>query len=525
MLVRVALRVQNLLIVGWAHLRRQVRRLRGRPLLVLVLGAAVLGAALAAVLLTRSGGGGASPVLVPRADIGAGDPLAFSKSEEGDLEQAAALGFAHVLYAKSPGGVVASAARTAQFRPLIERAVRGSGIDADTLEAIVLLESAGRPDVIAGSDPVGATGLTQILAETGQNFLGMSIDVQASRRLTGQIAAAAARGDRAKVARLLARRRRVDARFDPARALAGTVRYLNVARRIFGRDDLAVVSYHMGIGNLEAVARDYAGARPHEPIRNLVTRAELSWARVYFDSSPIRHASVWRRLAGFGDDSQTYYWRVLAAKEIMRLFRTDRESLEQVATLQRAKPSAEEVLHPPETSDHFRSPADLARAWRKGELQALPRKPARLHLQVDRRMGRLATRLGATAGLYRGLRAEALALLLYLAQRVHTLSGVSTPLTVRTSVRDDAYHGLVDGNPDASHGYWLDTTGFAFDILRRYGSGTQAAAFQYELERLQALNLIAWVREAKTIHVTVSSEAKRLVTATLAEKRPTPRSR
>ena len=206
--------------------------------------------------VTRGGGGGHLPALVPRADIGARDPLAFSSGQEGELEQAAALGFAHVLYTKSPGGILASAQRTARFRPLVERSVKGTGIAADTLEAIVLLESAGRTDVIAGSDPAGAAGLTQILAETGLNFLGMSIDLQASRRLTRQIAAATGRGEPARVARLRARRRRVDARFDPARALAGTVRYLTVARRIFGADDLAVVSYHMGIGNLQAVAHD-----------------------------------------------------------------------------------------------------------------------------------------------------------------------------------------------------------------------------------------------------------------------------
>jgi soluble lytic murein transglycosylase-like protein len=44
----------------------------------------------------------------------------------------------------------------------------------------------------------------------------------------------------------------------PTRALEGAVRYLVTAERRFGRDDLAVVSYHMGIGNLEGVLRAYA---------------------------------------------------------------------------------------------------------------------------------------------------------------------------------------------------------------------------------------------------------------------------
>ena len=48
-------------------------------------------------------------------------------------------------------------------------------------------------------------------------------------------------------------------------------------------------------------------------------KEDLDYARLYLDSSPVRHRRAWEQLAGFGDDSQTYYWRVLAAREIMRL--------------------------------------------------------------------------------------------------------------------------------------------------------------------------------------------------------------
>ena len=94
------------------------------------------------------------------------------------------------MFAKSPGGVLATAKRTAHFRPLVEAAARKGGVDPNLLEAIVFLESAGRPDVIAGSDPQNASGLTQILAETGQNLLGMHVDLAASRRITRRMARA-----------------------------------------------------------------------------------------------------------------------------------------------------------------------------------------------------------------------------------------------------------------------------------------------------------------------------------------------
>jgi hypothetical protein len=477
--------------------------------------AALIAGGVSAVLVALTGDGKPS-LLVPRTDIGTRDPLAFSAGQESSLERAAAFGLAHVLYTKSPGGVLIAAERTASFRPLVEQATAGGGVDPDLLEAIVFLESGGRPEVIAGSDPASAAGLTQILAETARNFLHMHIELGASRKLTRKIDAAVRRGDEATVERLRARRRLVDARFDPAQALAATVRYLSTARARFGRDDLAVVSYHMGIGNLDAVLRDYADAHNLEPIANVVSNGDLSWARLYFDASPTRHAAAWSRLAGFGDDSQTYYWRVLAAKEIMRLYRHDRDELERLVLLQNNKASAEEALHPLDATQRFHDPRALERAWQERRLQPLPNAPAHLHFRIDPKMGKLARRLGKTGSLYRGLRPEALALLLYLADRVYVLSGESRPLTVTSTVRDDTYqHVLSKTNPEASQNYSLHTTGYTFDILRQYASRTQAAAFQYELERLQARGLIAWMREPKAIHITVSSEANALVPATL----------
>jgi hypothetical protein len=78
-------------------------------------------------------------------------------------------------------------------------------------------------------------------------------------------------------------------------------------------------------------------------------------------------------------------------------------------------------------------------------------------------------------------------------------------------VRDERYQRLlVRRNREATRNYSLHTTGWAFDVLRRYQSRRQALAFQFVLDRLTALNLIAWVREPAAIHVTVSSDAAAL---------------
>jgi hypothetical protein len=248
----------------------------------------------------------------------------------------------------------------------------------------------------------------------------------------------------------------VDERFDPDKALAATGRYLKLAMDEFGREDLAVVSYHMGIGNLQQVLGAYGDE-------------EASYAQLYFDASPDREPRAYRLLAGLGYDSKTYLWRVLASSEVMRLYRDDRARLDRLASLQSGSNSGELVLHPPDGTPRFETQEDVDAALEDGELRPVGRG---------------------------GLRPQAFALLAYIRDGVRNISGTSAPLRVTRTVRpgDD-----------------IHATGFAFDISRDYANGAQAEAFQFMLDRLQALNLIAWTRDDHTIHVTASSEGQSLL--------------
>jgi hypothetical protein len=266
----------------------------------------------------------------------------------------------------------------------------------------------------------------------------------------------------------------------------------------------------MGIGNLENLLRAYSQA-PDGPIAGIVADEKLSYARVYFDSTPASHADVWRRLFALGDDSADYLWKVLAGREIMRLWRDDRPRLRALAALQTAKGSAEEVLHPAGETRRFSTPAQLRAGWDREDIVAFPDRPGITALQRDARMGELAARVGQRRALYRGLRPEALAMALYIGAQVNALSGTS-PLVVTSTVRDEAYQRvLADRNTEATRRYSLHTTGWAFDFSRTYRSRAQALAFQFVLDRLQVLDAIAWVREPGAIHVTVSKDAKALL--------------
>jgi hypothetical protein len=376
------------------------------------------------------------------------DPLAWTPARAAGFARRAAAGTSHVLYARSPGGVALSAERTLRFRPQVERVAKRVGVSADRLEALVFLESAGRPDALAPGGIEGAAGLTQILAETGRDLLGLRVDTRASARYTARIDRAIARLRFKRAARLSRARKRVDERFDPAKALAATGRYLALAKRRFGREDLAFVSYHMGIGNLQDVLAAYG-------------HGTVPYARLYFDSTPLHHAAAYRRLAGFGDDSSNYFWKLGAAERILHLARRDPAALIRQNTLQTGADSARLVLHPPGSAP-------------SGGLEPLP----------DRTRD---TGLRAPAGAR--LRPEALGAALYIGAEVKAIS--------------HARALRVTGTADPPRGW-------SFAIARTYASRRQALAFQYVLDRLQVLNVIAWSRSARAIHVTAGDQAAAL---------------
>ncbi len=417
------------------------------------------------------------------------------ENDADELTARAEAGFANPLYRMVPGGAVETAQRVTRFRPLIEEVAERHDEDADTLEALVYLESAGRPDAMASNDIEGAAGLTQILAETGQNLLGMEIDVKRSATLTRLIA----RGGRHEERRR-AERRQVDPRFEPRQALEATARYLSFAREHLGdRDDLAVASYHMGVGNLQNVLSDYG--------QGMVPYVEL-----YFGMDPLRSPAATTRMMELSDDSSSYLWRIGAAARIMKQYREDRPALEREADLQTRKASSEDVFHPKETTETFADAEALEQATADGELIALPRDALRANgLAIDRAMGELAARFDQPRSRYRALRPGALGGLLTIGAAVQALNGTNEPttlLTVTSTVRDREYQQRLGAeNIQATKALSQHTTGWAIDFSRSYRTGAQAQLFQWTLTRLQALNLISWVREPTAIHLTFSGEA------------------
>lgn len=478
---------------------------------------------LVAVLVAGRNQPARETVVASGVEVVAEDPFGVEEARSEELLDRASAGFAHVLFALSPGGVEATAERTLRFDGQIRAAAAAEGVDPRTLEALVFLESAGRPDVIAGDDPAGAAGLAQILPETAEGLLGMSVDLERSRQLTRQIARHSERAEGAsrgrarrdaarRVKQLLDERREVDERFDPEAALGGAARYLALAEDHFGREDLAVVSYHMGIGNLDRVIATFLSPSPvRGGVRQAVAENDLSYPRIYFGSTPTRNPRAYALLRELGDDTRRYLFRLEAARDVIALYREDLEELRRLAELHAAKASSEEVLHPPGSTERFEGADELAAAYERGDLVRLEDDPRRLGYRIDRRIGELAARFDHEPALYRGLRPEALATVVYIADEVREITGEPTTLRLTSTVRDTPYQELLRAtNQQAADGYSLHTTGYAFDLGRDLSGGEEQALVAV-LERLQALNVVAWVYEPGAIHVTAGPQAEALV--------------
>ncbi|MDA0183536.1 lytic transglycosylase domain-containing protein [Solirubrobacter phytolaccae] len=413
----------------------------------LALVAAVLVAAAALLFVSTRGDEDPNVPVIPTppgAERGeaVADPFAWSPERSDDLTRRAAAGTSRVLYSRSPGGAAETAKRVATFRKDVEAAAKTAGVNPDLLEGLVFLESAGRPDARAPGNITGAAGLTQILAETGQNLLRMDIDPDRSGSYTRRLERALREGNLKRAAALNRARRRVDDRFDPAKALAGTARYLQLALKEFdGREDLAFVSYHMGMGNLNNVLEAFGGGpRPY--------------VELYFDSTPRRHRAAFDKLASFGDDSSNYYWKLLAARDIMRAYRKDPAAVARTAA-ERARDESGRLA--------------MLRGLPEGDL---------------RDVKATAENTGLTVPPDLKLRDEAAATAVYIGGEVRSILG-SSALEL-TSATDD---------------------GASFRISRDYTSEPQALAFQFVLDRLTVLNVIAWSRAERTIRVTAGRDA------------------
>ena len=108
----------------------RTRRSRGTGLARLAIAGSAVVLIVALVVVVLSGG---NPPPLPPPGLGqparAGDPFAYDPAHASDFVARATAGEAHVLFAKSPGGAIATARRVAALRTAIDSAASGTGVD------------------------------------------------------------------------------------------------------------------------------------------------------------------------------------------------------------------------------------------------------------------------------------------------------------------------------------------------------------------------------------------------------------
>ncbi len=398
-------------------------------------------------------------------------------------------------------------ARTAvAIRPLIDAALRrpehqaalralssGAGMDVDQYraffaakqEADLLLESGGDPDAISSAR---ACGVAQFLASTGRKA-GLRVDLTASNRLTTQIAGLDRslawlakqpaefsrpgvgsvnwtrdewiRRRTAQRAALATRRRRIDHRFDPEKAIPVQTRYLLSLTRRFGGIDWALQAYHGGEAGASRLRALVAPARSRLASRGLRPGFH-GYAITYSLCSPSDAPAAFGYLFGRSDDHRYYWWKVLMAEQALNLFRADRDEFDRQWRSLRPGEGMVHALYPNLVERCFQDDEALRTAYAAGELIRLPggagwRTAPDPSLRPE------------LAHLFKGLRPEAMGALVRL-ERVYRRFGGRSPLVLDRLVQSADYarsrqaREQPDTEPDASRQPDPCTSGYLFTL-------------------------------------------------------------
>jgi hypothetical protein len=314
---------------------------------------------------------------------------------------------------------------------------------------------------------------------------------------------------------LEAKRRQVDERYDPAKAIAAQTRYLVRMARRYGSLDWTFQAYHGGEGGVRNTVSYYLGSRwqqfasAESAIRGVLAsrgggyqrvRAPLSFEELYFRTAPLSHPMAFSYLYGRSDNHRYYWWKILAAERAIDIYRRDPQEFHTQWRALRPGQRLEVVWYPNSKELNFRDAADLKRGYAAGELVRWPASARSRGLVL----GDVAPLDPANGFDYKGLRPEALGALYRIAAIYLANGGSKQPLTLHSLVQPEAYRARLNATRPPS---WmrrltkpedvpidLQPTGLCFDIVRPTTEWNRKV-LEYALGVLADRNQIAWVEE------------------------------
>lgn len=321
---------------------------------------------------------------------------------------------------------------------------------------------------------------------------------------------------RAREMRLLeAKRRQVDERYDPAKAIASQTRYLVRMACCYGSLDWVFQAYHGGEGGVRNTVSYYLGDRwrlygsPEGAIRGVrlasrgsfePARAPLTYEDLYFKTTPRAQPAAFSYLYGRSDDHRYYWWKILAAERAIALYRRDPAEFREQWRALRPGQRLEVVWYPHSKDLDFHDVPALEKGYAAGQLVHWP-VSARSHGLV---LDNIAPLDAANAYQYKGLRPEALGALFRVADLYLANGGSQMPLRIHSLVQTGQYRARLNAvHPP----FWmrrptkpedipidLEPTGLCFDI-ERPAAAWNRKVLEYALCWLADRNQIFWTEE------------------------------
>ncbi|OGD66642.1 hypothetical protein A3F08_03060 [Candidatus Berkelbacteria bacterium RIFCSPHIGHO2_12_FULL_36_9] len=173
------------------------------------------------------------------------------------------------------------------YRPIVEKYAKEYQVDPEYLMGIIFIESKGDPNPKNRKiDHHGAVGLCQFLPETARN-LGLKD------------------------------------RTNPEQSIKAAAKYIHDFEDDLGGKALAIENFHMGYGNLYDLikVRYKISGYPDYP-KDMLPKG-VDYPQIYHDVMRDKNSEAYQILSkGLSDDSANYYFKVLAAMEILKINKT-----------------------------------------------------------------------------------------------------------------------------------------------------------------------------------------------------------
>ena len=266
---------------------------------------------------------------------------------------------------------------------LFRDAERKSGFPASVLQAMAYLESWG---IANAESPAGPRGILQISEATGKR-MGLRI-VYATRHRTIKTQTAVRNKHGKLVYRTVRHKENYtvlarDDRLKPEKAIPAAAMYLAGMEQRYGGRDWAIWAYHCGEGcvaDFRAMAKSTKG----------LDDPPASVAKVFFGCSPVWNRELCEAIHTQMDRdySPTYWFRVMRAEQLLRMYRDDPAEFRDLAAeykypaapAQRAPDRLSVWLKP---RDLIYDSGDLVRNEEGSKLVSAPDDPEFLGYRVD----------------------------------------------------------------------------------------------------------------------------------------------